>query len=151
MNDEAPNWILRAADTRAQGGSMLAAAEACGKPHGCLRHWIRLHKRAWFRVLQSARREARDSACDEAVARLRQQLRADEQKAIFEAAAAIAKNFPLPELKPRPGRPSGDADPLHEWMTAVPDGVTTRVDQHLQASEEEGSAALATDRGPGQR
>ncbi len=142
-----PAWVVRAAEMRAQGGSINAAADAAGKTANRLLHWIRGHKPQWFAALQSARRETRDAACDEAIAMLRKQLRDKEAKSIYQAAASLSKTFKSNQVKqPGAARPSPDDDPLREWMNAVPSGVTNRVDLHIQASEEESrAAALAGD------
>lgn len=142
MQNFVPTWVLRAADVRAQGASLDAAAEAAGKTTNQLLKWIRWHKRQWFAALQSARRETRDAACDEAIAMLRKQLRDKEAKSIYQAAASLSKTFKSNQVKqPGAARPSPDDDPLREWMNAVPSGVTNRVDLHIQASEEESRAA----------
>ena len=95
-----PIAIMRAAEARANGLSYAAAAKAATWSLEDLHRWIRKHEWEWYRVLHRARRDARDLACDEAVALLRQQLRDDEKKTIFNAADALAKRFATPKGRP---------------------------------------------------
>src|SRR5262245_58977171 len=93
MSKSIPNAVIKFAEARAQGSSWQAATRESGWSLKGLQRWIRKHPAAWYRELFRARRDARDSACDEAVAMLRVQLRDEEAKTKFEAANAVAKHF----------------------------------------------------------
>ncbi len=90
MNDDIPLPVMRAAEARANGLSMTAAATTGGWTIDGLRRWINRHSAVWYRVLKRARCDARDAACDEAVAYLRKHLRADEDKTSLQAAGGTA-------------------------------------------------------------
>ena len=88
-----PEPVARAAEVRAHGGSWQKAAEEAMWSLGGLKTWIRNHEAIWARELGRARREARESACDEAVAVLRRQLRTDDARAMLTAADKLTARF----------------------------------------------------------
>ncbi len=142
-----PIPIILAAQARASGLSFKAAADAAGWPLDDLHCWIRKNAKQWYRALHQSRRDTRDSACDEAVAMMRQQLRDAEKKTIFNAADALAKRFAAPKVRPHAPRPPRSSEPpeqFRDWLAAVPEGVTTRVDLHLQACDDEERATAST-------
>ena len=119
MNDYLPIPVIQAAEARALGGSWSAAAEAAGWSVDGLRKWILARQRVWCREVGRARREARDSACDEAVAMLRKQLRAKEAKTILLAASAIARQFAPPRGRSPSAKAKNDsAGLLDVWTEA---------------------------------
>jgi hypothetical protein len=145
MNDDIPLPVIRAAEARALGSSLSAAAAEAGWALSGLRRWINRHPAVWYRALARARRDARDAACDEAVAFLRKHLRADEDKTSLQAAGSLTSRFAGTKDKPRATLPKDDLDQLRQLMAEVPAGVTTQLDLHLQASEEEGRATAAAE------
>lgn len=99
MCDDVPEPVLRAAEVRAHGGSWQLAADEAQWSLAGLRTWIRRHQALWARELGRARREARNAACDEAVATLRKHLRTREAKASLGAASTLTARFAGPDVK----------------------------------------------------
>src|SRR5262249_18477181 len=96
-----------------------------------LRGWVRDHPGPWARALGRARREARDAACDEAVAMLRRQLRSEEDKTVFRAAAALAARFGAARGRGRAAKADGPVDVM-EWYDALPEGERRQLDEVVE-------------------
>jgi hypothetical protein len=136
-----PIGILLAVEKRAQGFSWEVCAEAAGWKVEALHAWIGRHQALWYRELFRHRRDLRDLACDEAVSVLRTHIRSKEKQDVVRAAQSLASNFKTrPAGKPRAATPKDQAQQFRELLDAVPEGVTTRADLHLQASEAEDRA-----------
>jgi hypothetical protein len=140
MPHDVPNAIVRAAEVRAYAGSWAAAAEAAGWTVRGLQRWIRSHPALWAREVGRARREARDEAGDESVVALRKKLRDKESKTVLDAAKIVGQHFAA-KKKPRPAPPPDLPSQFLDLVTAIPSEQSTRVDRHIQASEDEGRAA----------
>src|SRR5262245_60114715 len=137
MSRKTPIAVIKAAEARALGNSWEAAASASGWPLDQLRRWIRKRHSQWDRVLFRARRDARDSACDEAVPPLRVHLRDKKSKPKIDAATAVANHFSLPESKRRPAKSqkaSSESDKIHVTST---ESELTELEKEIEASEEE--------------
>jgi hypothetical protein len=127
MMSDVPNAIARAAEARALGGSWVTAAAAARWTLAGVRRWIRDNESSWFRELYRARREAHDAARDEAVAVLRQQLRADEAKTTLQAAAALATKLPTRKTVERDQETDGDKYPAAKVLRSMSDEELERL------------------------
>jgi hypothetical protein len=131
-----PNAVIRAAEARATGWSWPAAAKEAGWTLTGLRRWIRDHEKLWYRELYRARREARDIACDEAVAVLRKQLRAEEDKTTFQAAATLATKVGSRAGQRRAAKAGAAPTTMTELLDAMTEDEWAAFEPHVDAAEE---------------
>jgi hypothetical protein len=140
MSKSIPNAVVKFAEARAAGSSWQAAARESGWSLDGLRRWIRKHPAAWYRELFRARRDARDSACDEAVAMLRVQLRDEEPKTKFEAANAVAKHFASGKVRKHAARSTKNDETSSESgviQFSITESELAELEKEFQTEEEE--------------
>lgn len=137
MPKSVPNAVIKFAEARAAGLSWSAAAREAGWSLDGLHRWIRRNQVAWYRELFRARRDARDSACDEAVAMLRVQLRNEEAKTKLAAASAVAKHFANSKPAMRSANNSNATSDIDRLVCNMTDSELTKLDQELDAIEED--------------
>jgi len=156
MSRKIPIAVIKAAEARAQGNSWEATAAASGWPLDQLRLWIRKRTRQWDQAIGRARREARDSACDEAVATLRVQLRDKKTKTKCEAANVVARHFAKGKVRrpchsARAAKRKETPPEFLDVLATIPEGTKTRIDLHIQAAEAESARSDASVRPKGER
>lgn len=143
-----PPGVIAAVQLRAQGYAWEACASAAGWTVAELHTWVHHHQRLWYRELFRARRDIRDGACDEAVSMLRTKLRKGDDDLVLRAANSLASNFSGKRSgTSRQVKPTSDNEQFRQMVEAIPEGVTSRVDLHLQAAAEEAKRANAVDSG----
>jgi hypothetical protein len=149
MHNDVPQAVIRAAEARAQGSSWPVAAEKSGWELPGLRAWIDRHQQQWAREYGRARREAHDTAGDEAVTVLRRKLRDEESKTVLAAATALAGRFAAKKGKPRAAPARNETDGMDDWLATLSDDQLGRITAHMEigSDADEGTAPAGNEAG----